>query len=214
MAQPERTTVYVAEDHPVFQEAVARAIEARDDLELAGTARDGRIALEEIRERVPDVALLDRVLPGLDGVDLIRGITEAGLSTRVVMLSADSSSGLVYDVVRLGVAGFLTKAATLEQICDTIHAVARGETVLAAEVQSGLVTELREREHQQRPVLTERESQVLELIAQGLSGPEIGERLFISSSTVKTHVKSVLEKLGAPDRAAAVAEAMRRGLID
>jgi two-component system nitrate/nitrite response regulator NarL len=119
----------------------------------------------------------------------------------------------VYDVVRLGVAGFLTKASTLDQICDTIVAVARGETVLAAEVQSGLVSELRDRENQQRPVLTERESQVLALIAQGFSGPEIGERLFISSSTVKTHVKSVLEKLGAPDRAAAVAEAMRRGLL-
>jgi two-component system nitrate/nitrite response regulator NarL len=214
MAAPAPTTVYIAEDHPVFQEAVARAIDARDDLDLVGTARDGRVALAEIQERVPDIALLDRVLPGIDGVELIRAITESGLPTRIVMLSADSSSGLVYDVVRLGVGGFLTKAATLEQICDTIRAVARGETVLAAEIQSGLVTELREREHQQRPVLTDRESQVLALIAQGLSGPEIGKRLFISSSTVKTHVKSVLEKLGAPDRAAAVAEAMRRGLID
>lgn len=198
----------------MFQEAVARAIDAREDLDLVGAARDGRVALEEIRERCPDVALLDRVLPGLDGVDLVRAIADDDLPTKVVMLSADNSSGLVYDVVRLGVAGFLTKAATLDQICDAIHAVARGETVLAAEIQSGLVTELREREHQQRPVLTERESQVLALIAQGLSGPEIGERLYISSSTVKTHVKSVLEKLGAPDRAAAVAEAMRRGLIE
>jgi two-component system nitrate/nitrite response regulator NarL len=213
IARP-RTTVYIAEDHPVFQEAVARAIDAREDLDLVGAARDGRVALEEIRERCPDVALLDRVLPGLDGVDLVRAIADDDLPTKVVMLSADNSSGLVYDVVRLGVAGFLTKAATLDQICDAIHAVARGETVLAAEIQSGLVTELREREHQQRPVLTERESQVLALIAQGLSGPEIGERLYISSSTVKTHVKSVLEKLGAPDRAAAVAEAMRRGLIE
>jgi two-component system nitrate/nitrite response regulator NarL len=198
----------------VFQEAVARAIDAREDLDLIGAARDGRVALAEIRERCPDVALLDRALPGLDGVELVRAIADDDLPTKVVMLSADNSSGLVYDVVRLGVAGFLTKAATLDQICDTIHAVARGETVLAAEIQSGLVTELREREHHQRPVLTERESQVLALIAQGLSGPEIGERLYISSSTVKTHVKSVLEKLGAPDRAAAVAEAMRRGLID
>jgi two-component system, NarL family, nitrate/nitrite response regulator NarL len=214
MASPEQTTVYIAEDHPVFQEAVARAVQARDELELVGTASDGLVALEQIRELTPDVALLDRILPGLDGVDMIRAITRDGLPTRVVMLSADNSSGLVYDVVRLGVAGFLTKAATLDQICDTICAVARGETVLAAEIQTGLVTELREREHQQRPVLTDRESQVLALIAQGLSGPEIGERLFISSSTVKTHVKSVLEKLGAPDRAAAVAEAMRRGLID
>jgi two-component system nitrate/nitrite response regulator NarL len=214
MASPQPTTVYIAEDHPVFREAVARAVQAHDQLELVGTANDGRVALEEIRSLCPDIALLDRVLPGLDGVEMIRAITRDGLATRVVMLSADTSGGLVYDVVRLGVAGFLTKAATLDQICETIVAVARGETVLAPEIQSGLVSELREREHQQRPLLTERESQVLALIAQGMSGPEIGERLFISSSTVKTHVKSVLEKLGAPDRAAAVAEAMRRGLIE
>ncbi len=129
------------------------------------------------------------------------------------MLSADSSSGLVYDVIRLGVAGFLTKAATIDEICDAITAVARGQTVLAQEVQSGLVSELRERERSARPVLTDRESQVLSLIADGLSGPEIGQQLFISASTVKTHVKSVLEKLAVSDRAAAVAEAMRRGLI-
>jgi two-component system, NarL family, nitrate/nitrite response regulator NarL len=209
----ERTTVYIAEDHPVFQEAVARAVNSRPRLELVGATRDGRTALEEIRVLVPDVALLDRGLPRLDGVEVVRAIIREALATRVVMLSADSSSGLVYDVVKLGVAGFLTKAATLDEICDTIEAVARGETVLAQEIHSGLVTELREREQHARPLLTERESQVLVLIADGLSGPEIGERLFISSSTVKTHVKSVLEKLGVSDRAAAVAEAMRRGLI-
>jgi two-component system nitrate/nitrite response regulator NarL len=209
-----RTTVYIAEDHPVFQEAVARAVGSRDDFELVGAAADGHVALEEIRQLAPDVALLDRGLPKLDGVEVVRSIIRDGLETRVVMLSADSSSSLVYDVVRLGVAGFLTKAATIDEICDTIAAVARGETVLAAEIQSGLVTELREREQHARPLLTERESQVLRLIADGLSGPEIGEQLYISSSTVKTHVKSVLEKLGVSDRAAAVAEAMRRGLID
>ena len=213
MEQRQRTTVYIAEDHPVFQDAVARAVTSRPEFELAGTASDGRAALEEIRALDPDVVLLDRLLPGLDGVEVARAIVRDGLTTRVVMLSSDSSGGVVYDAVKLGVSGFLTKAATIDEICDAIAAVARGDTVLAAEVQSGLVSELRERGQPERPVLTERESQVLTLIAEGLSGPEIGERLFISSSTVKTHVKSVLEKLGAPDRAAAVAEGMRRGLI-
>jgi two-component system nitrate/nitrite response regulator NarL len=108
----------------------------------------------------------------------------------------------------------LTKAATLTAIYDAIAAVARGETVLAPEVQSGLVSELRAREQPQRSFLSEREMQVLRLSADGLTGPEIGARLYISSSTVKTHVKSLLEKLEVSDRAAAVAEAMRRGLID
>jgi two-component system nitrate/nitrite response regulator NarL len=214
MAGISPTTVYIAEDHPVFQDAVARAVRARPDLELVGTANDGRVALAEIRRTPPSVAVLDQALPGLNGIDVARAIVRDALPTRVLMLSADSSSGTVYDAIKLGVAGFLTKAATLDQICNTVAAVARGETVLAQEIQSGLVSELREREQNNRPLLSQREAQVLSLIAQGLSGPEIGARLFISSSTVKSHVKSVLEKLGVSDRAAAVAEGMRRGLIE
>jgi two-component system nitrate/nitrite response regulator NarL len=206
------TTVYIAEDHPVFLDAVARAVRARPDFELVGTAGDGGTAIEEIRVVKPAVALLDQRLPVLDGVEVVRAIGRDGLATRVVMLSADDSSSLVYDVLKLGVAGFLTKAANMSDICDAVAAVARGETVLDPEVQSRLVHELRERD--ERPVLTNREAEVLRLIAEGLSAPKIGARLFISSSTVKTHVKSILEKFGVNDRAAAVAEAMRRGLID
>ncbi len=214
MAGSKRITVYVAEDHPVFQQAVTRAVGARDDLELVGAAADGEKALDEIRSLKPTVALLDLRLPLLDGLDVLRAVRRDSLPTRVVMLSADSSSGLVYDAVKLGAAGFLTKAATLDQICDAVIAVANGETVLAPEIQSGLVNELRERDIPVRPLLSGREREILQLISQGLSGPEIGSRLYISSSTVKTHVKSVLDKLGVNDRAAAVAEGMRRGLIE
>lgn len=208
------TTVYIADDHPVFQEAVARAITARSEFELIGTAGDGRTALEEIRALLPDVTILDQSLPEMDGVDVVRALDRDAVPTRIVMLSADDSSALVYEVVRLGVAGFLTKAATLTEICDTVGAVARGLTVLAPEVQTGLVSELRERQPRDPRLLTPREAEVLRLIADGLSGAEIGARLFISPSTVKTHVKNLLEKLGVNDRAAAVAEAMRRGLIE
>jgi two-component system, NarL family, nitrate/nitrite response regulator NarL len=214
MTGRERITVYVAEDHPVFQQAVTRAVQAREELELIGAAADGERALNEIRSMKPAVALLDLRLPLLDGLDVLRAVQRDSIPTRVVMLSADSSSGLVYDAVKLGAAGFLTKAATLDQICDAVVAVAEGETVLAPEIQSGLVSELRERDFPVRPLLSSRELEILKLIAEGLSGPEIGSRLFISSSTVKTHVKSVLDKLGVNDRAAAVAEAMRRGLIE
>ena len=207
-----RATVYIAEDHPVFREAVAAAVSARSEFELVGMAGDGATALAEIRALRPAVALLDWLLPEVDGVEVLRVLAREALPTRVVMLSADASSSLVYEVVTLGVCGFMTKAATMAEICDALAAVARGETVLAPEAQSGLARELRERDG--RPVLTKREADVLGLIAEGLSGPEIGTRLFISASTVKTHVKSILEKLGVNDRAAAVAEAMRRGMID
>ncbi len=210
----QKITVYVADDHPVFREAVARAASSRPELELVGTGGDGRRALEDIRSLSPGVAVLDMRLPQLEGLDVVRAIQRDRIQTSVVMLSADSSRELVYDAVQLGAAAFLTKASTLDQICDAIVAVARGETVLAPEVHSGLVRELRERDRSAVSLLSERESQVLLLIAEGLSNPEIGERLFISSSTVKTYVKSLLDKLGVNDRAAAVAEAMRRGLIE
>jgi two-component system nitrate/nitrite response regulator NarL len=168
----------------------------------------------EIRELKPAVALLDQRLPSLDGVGIIHAIQRDSVPTRVVMLTADADGRFVYEAVELGVAAFLTKAATLGAICDAIAAVSRGDMVLAPEVQTGLVSELRMRAQNERPLLSEREFAVLRLIADGLSAPQIGARLFISSSTVKTHIKNLFEKLGVSDRAAAVAEAMRRGVLD
>jgi two-component system nitrate/nitrite response regulator NarL len=209
-----RVTVYVADDHPVFREAVGRAIKSRPDFELVGLAGDGREALNDIRELEPSVAVLDHQLPSLTGVDILRAVRRDEVPTRVLMLSGNDSGSLVYDAVQLGAAGFLTKAATLASICDAVAAVARGDTVLAPEVQSGLVGEMRSRTHPERPVLSPRESEILRLIADGLTAPEIGSRLYISASTVKMHTKNVFEKLGVSDRAAAVAEGMRRGLVE
>jgi two-component system nitrate/nitrite response regulator NarL len=210
----ERITVYVADDHPVFREAVGRAIKARPEFELAGQAGDGRQALTEIRELAPKVALLDNRLPFLAGVDVLRAVQRDSVPTRVIILSADDSGSLVYEAVQLGAAGFLTKVATLTQICDAVAAVARGGTVLAPEVQAGLVGEMRTQSQAEAPLLSEREAEILRLIADGLSAPEIGAQLFISPSTVKTHVRNLFEKLGVSDRAAAVAEGMRRGLLE
>jgi two-component system nitrate/nitrite response regulator NarL len=198
----------------VFREAVGRAIKARPDFELAGQAADGREALTEIRELAPSVAVLDNGLPSLTGVEILRAVKRDSVPTRVIILSADDSGSLVYEAVQLGAAGFLTKVATLTEICDAVAAVARGATVLAPEIQAGLVGELRAQTQTGAPLLSERESEVLRLIAQGRSAPEIGEQLFISPSTVKSHTRNLFEKLGVSDRAAAVAEGMRRGLLE
>jgi two-component system, NarL family, nitrate/nitrite response regulator NarL len=211
---PERITVYVADDHPVFREAVGRAIKSRPEFALAGLAADGREALTEIRSLAPAVAIVDNGLPSLTGVDVLRAVQRDSLPTRVIILSADESGPLVYEAVQLGAAGFLSKAATLMEICDAVAAVARGGTVLAPEVQSGLVDEMRARSQAGAPLMSDRESEVLRLIAQGLSAPEIATALFISPSTVRTHVKNLFEKLGVSDRAAAVAEGMRRRLLE
>jgi two-component system nitrate/nitrite response regulator NarL len=198
----------------VFCDALRRSVSAHPRFELIGSSRDGREALEQLRALEPAVALLDYRLPSLDGLEILRTIRREGSATRVVMLSGDKSSQSVYAAVTLGAAGFLTKAATIDEICDAILCAAAGETVLGPEVQSGLVDELRARELGQRPALSARESEVLGLIADGLTSREIAARLAIGASTVKTHVNHVFEKLGVNDRAAAVAVAMRRGLLE
>src|SRR5262249_29455923 len=158
---------------------------------LAGSSADGQEALEEIRELKPAVVLLDQRLPSMSGMEILRAIQRDGSATRVVMLTAESSSAFVYDALKLGASGFLTKAATIDAICDAVTIAARGATVLAPEVQSGLAGELRSRELRQRTVLSEREAQVLALIADGLTAPAIAKQLYISPSTVKTHVQNL-----------------------
>ncbi|WP_372791794.1 response regulator [Paraconexibacter sp.] len=210
----QRTTVYVADDHPVYREGVARAVKARPEFELVGEGADGREALTAIQEIKPMVAVLDVHMPGLQGPEILNAIKRDGLVTRVVLLSAHLDSETVYRAVAAGAGAYLSKESSRDRICDAVAAVARGEVVLSAEVQAGLATEIVMREREERPSLTPREHEILVLTAGGFSAPAIGERLHLSQSTVKTHLKSLYEKLGVSDRAAAVAEAMRRGLLE
>ena len=209
-----RTTVLVADDHPLYREAVARAVGARPDLELVGVAGDGQEALAIIRDHEPQVAVLDVQMPALDGVAVLEAIARAGLATRVVLLSADVAGETVYAAVASGVGAYLSKATSGDRICEVVAAVARGEVVLPDEVQAGLAAQIQLRSRPAAPLLTARESEVLALIADGLSAPAIGARLHLSPATIKSHLRTLYEKLGVSDRAAAVAEAMRRGMLD
>jgi two-component system nitrate/nitrite response regulator NarL len=137
-----------------------------------------------------------------------------GLPTRVIVLSAFSDSALVYRAIEQGAAGYLPKESRQSEILDAVLACARGETIVPPALATGLVEELRRHAAGQRPVLTEREAQVLTLMSQGKSVPAIAAELVLGATTVKTHVGHLYEKLGVSDRAAAVAEAMRRGLIE
>ena len=213
-SSPQRTTVLVADDHPLYREAVVRAVRARPDFELVGEAGDGRQALEAIRTHHPEVAVLDVEMPSLRGVDIVEALRRDGLTTRVVLLSAHLDSDTVYEAVAGGVSAYLSKAAPGERICDAIAAVARGEVILPAEIQAGLAAEIRLRSEPGRPALSPREQEVLRLIAEGLSAPAVGRELHLATATVKSHLKTLYEKLGVSDRAAAVAEAMRRGLLE
>lgn len=209
-----RTRVFVADDHPLYREGVVRAIKERPDLELVGEASDGRETLAQLKQLEPDVAVLDVKMPGLDGTDVLNAITRDGLGTRVLFLSAYLDSAVVYRAVAAGAAAYLSKESSRQTICEAIASVARGGTVLSPEIQAGIADEIRLRATDDRPVLTPREREILVMTAEGRSAPEIAKQLYLSSATVKTHLQHLYEKLGVSDRAAAVAEAMRRGLLE
>jgi two-component system nitrate/nitrite response regulator NarL len=209
-----RVSVYVGEDHPIYLEGLVRALRQRPEFEVLGSSTDGRRALEEIRRLAPDVAVLDENMPGLLGNEVMQAISRDGLATRVLMLSASVDSAVVFRAIANGVSAYLTKDSDRAAICDAVAAVARGQTVLAPEAQAGLAGEVRLREHDSRPALSPREHEILERTASGSSAPDIARELHISTATVKTHLRNIYEKLGVSERAAAVAEAMRRGLLE
>ena len=204
----------MADDHPIYREGVVSAIKARPDLEFVGQASDGRSALEGIRELRPDVAVLDLNMPELDGMQVLDAVSREDLATRVLFVSAFLEGDVVYKAMANGAAGYLSKDADRDMICDAVAAVGRGETRVASEVQAGLAAAIQRREVDERPLLSPREREVLKLTADGMSGREIGERLHLSPATVKTHLQSLYGKLGVSDRAAAVAVAIRQGLLD
>jgi two-component system, NarL family, nitrate/nitrite response regulator NarL len=210
-----RVSVVVADDHPLFREGIERAVRERPELELVGSAKNGREALELVREREPAVAVLDLRLPGLDGLQILNAITRDGLTTRVLILSASGDPELVYRAVQGGAAGYFRKEADRHTILDAISAASRGRTVIDPELQAGVYDQIRLRgTDEDRPILTAREKEGLTLMAEGLSGPQIADRLIVALPTVKTHQARLYEKLGVSERAAAVAEAMRRGLLE
>jgi two-component system, NarL family, nitrate/nitrite response regulator NarL len=214
MSSDRRVRVLAADSHPLYREAMGRAIRERPELELVAQASDGRGALEAINAEEPDVALVERDLQGLSGEQILNAVDREGLDTRVLLIAAAPAAGGVYHAIANGAAGYLTKDAGAREICDAITAVARGRTILAPELQAGIAGEIRLRAVDERPFMSPREQEVLELIAQGMTAPEIGRSIHLSTATVKTHLQHIYDKLGVSERAAAVAEAMRRGLLE
>jgi two-component system, NarL family, nitrate/nitrite response regulator NarL len=207
-------TVVVVDDHPFFRDGVTRGLVQSGRIKVLAEAADGREGLEAIARERPDVALVDYQMPDLDGIAVVHAISRDGLATRVLLLSALTDSAIVFRALEEGAAGYLSKDSRRSEIVAAVMRVAKGETVVPPELAAGLVDQIRSRAQPGAPALSEREQQVVRAFARGLSVPQVAAELFIGVSTVKTHTQRLYEKLGVSDRAAAVAEAMRRGLLE
>jgi two-component system, NarL family, nitrate/nitrite response regulator NarL len=213
MSSKGRIRVVVADDHPLYRGGLVEAINRRPELELAGQAETGSEALEEIRKLEPDVAVLDMKMPALDGMEVMRALASDELETKIMFLSAYLESTTVYEALEVGARGYISKESDADAVCDAIAAIARGQTIIGPETAGAIAEEIRLRAPADHAALSKREHEILQLTADGHSAPDIAEQLYLSPATVKTHLQRIYQKLGVSDRAAAVAEAMRRGLF-
>lgn len=215
MTRPsEKVTVVVGDDHPMYREGVVRAMKETGRIDVLAEAGDGRAALDAIREHSPAVALLDYRMPELDGLAVVTAVVRDGLPTQVLLLSATQDPATVYEALAAGAAGYLTKESDRDEIVAAVIKCAKGEGYLPTAIASGLASEVRHRSRGDATLLSPREGEIITLIADGLSVPDIAARLHLAPTTVRTHVQNLYAKLGVSDRAAAVAEAMRRRLVE
>ena len=212
--------ITVADDHQVVRTGFAALLDTQPDFTVVGTACDGVEAVKIARALRPDVALMDVRMPNMDGIEATRRLTESGAGPRILILTTFDLDEYVYDALCAGASGFLLKDVTAERLFDAVRVVAAGEALLAPTVTRRLISEftrLRPRAAAAPPVvlaaLTPRETEVLKLVAEGLSNPEIAARLVVTEETVKTHVSRVLNKLGLRGRTQAVVVAYESGLV-
>lgn len=198
--------VLTADTQPLFQDSLDRALERQPRLELVSRVDDADELLAVIEQARPDVALIDESLLEPERV--------GALATRVVLLAGAPAISRAFDAIERGAAGYVSRDSDAEALGDAIVRVAAGETVLDSSVQTGIAREVRLRAGDARPLLSPREREILRLIAKGRSAPRIAAELHIGIGTVKTHLVHLYEKLGVGERAAAVAEAMRQGLLE
>ena len=206
--------VFIADDHPVYREGLAQNWEGVPQINVIGSAGDGKSALEAIRQLKPDVAVMDLKLPELDGMQVLELLFAEDSPTSVLVLTAYMDSTTVYRALTHGARGFLEKAASFSEITEAVLQIGAGGTFIAPFAQDVLARELRTRQNTtEKPILTSREVEILRLAADGKSGQKIASELHISLTTVKTHLQHIYDKLDVSDRASAVAQAIRRGFL-
>ncbi len=220
-SSPSPVRIVVADDQAVVRAGFSSLLDTQPDFAVVGSAADGAEAIRVCREKRPDLVLMDVRMPIMDGIEATRRIvaeTGYGDGPRIIILTTFDLDEHVYDALSAGASGFLLKEVTAEQLFDAVRVVAAGEALLAPAVTRRLIGEFvrlrpQARQPAQLGALTPRETEVLRLIAEGLSNTEIADRLVVSGQTVKSHVSRVLTKLGLRDRTQAVVAAYESGLV-
>ena len=209
-----QVTVLVADPFPIYRDGVCRAVRQDRDLALVASVEDGRSALRDIEAHTPDVAVLGVPLGDIAADRITDAVVRDGLATSIVLVLTQPDAEVAFCALARGASVCVTRLIDPPALVRGLSAAARGETVLAPELQTGLAREIRRRNADGRTALSSREREILRHVAEGRATPDIARALRIRESTVKTHVANAAEKLGAPTRAAAVAIAIRTGALD
>lgn len=206
----------LADDHRMLREGLRRSM-TEAGFDVVGEARDGVEAVSLASDLRPDVVLMDVTMPNCDGVEACRQLTESGVAARVVMLTMHADQTVLANAIRAGAIGYLTKDCSTREIAEAVRTAATGDTVISPQLARSMLEEVRRldepRAMEEQRVVSEREEEVLQLIANGCSTPEVAEALYISQKTVKNHLASIYQKLDARDRTQAVLRAVRLGIV-
>jgi two-component system, NarL family, response regulator LiaR len=215
----QRITVVIVDDHAVVRQGVRVFLETQSDVEVIGEAASGAEAVELCSESAPDVVLMDLVMPAMDGVEATRAVKRISPRTHVIVLTSYHDDEHILPAIRAGALSYLLKDVTADELADAVRKAARGEGILHPHVASKVIASLhrsdqRDEDSELLAALTDRELEVLCLIAEGLSNSGIAERLVISEKTVKSHVGNILSKLHLVDRTQAAVYAWRTGVMN
>jgi DNA-binding NarL/FixJ family response regulator len=223
LGAPDPIRVLIADDHALFRRGLEMVLDEEDDIELVGQASDGAEATEKAAGALPDVVLMDIRMPKSSGIEACRTMKEAAPSSKIVMLTISDEEEDLFEAIKAGASGYLLKDIPLDEVAEAVRAVHGGQSLISPSMAGKLLTEFatlarrNEEEPPQQvpaPKLTEREMEVLRLVARGMNNRDIASELFISENTVKNHVRNILEKLQIHSRMEAVMIAVRDKLIE
>lgn len=206
--------VLIVDDHPITRDGLRSALSASGEVEVVGEAQTGEEAVEAVKELTPDVVFMDVRMPGIGGIEATKLIRDVSPQTRVILFTVEESRAAIADAIRAGVSGYLLKDVSAQELVHAAKLALEGKAVIHPTLTRAFIEEFQYVERRPETPLSPRESQVLQKIAYGASTKEVAHDLGISPHTVKTHLERIFEKLGANDRAQAVAIALRKGLVD